>query len=164
MHSEMQRPARRLEFSCAGTQGPKARVELDARMRGPAPTQFVFACDEGPTLGGDGSAPTPLHLFVGALTGCLMTQMRNFARRLGVTLDSLEVEVRANWQFVPDGRLYETRPDGIEVDVNIASPNTEAEVAELIRAARRGCFIEQTLSVPNTIRHRMKTATGWTAL
>ena len=32
---------------------------------------------------------------------------------------------------------------------------------ELIETAKRGCFIEQTLGVPNTIRHRMKTPDGW---
>lgn len=158
---ESQRPARRLEFACTGRSGHKARVELETRMTSPLQTRFDFACDEGPSLGGDGSAPTPLHLFIGALTGCLMTQMRNFAGRMNITLDSLTVDVRASWQFTPVANAYETRPDGIEVDVSIESPDSEERIAALITASRKGCFIEQTLSVPNTLHHRMKTAGGW---
>lgn len=161
---ESKRPARRLEFACTGRAGPRMRVELDARMTAPSKTAFAFACDEGPNLGGDGSAPTPLHLFIGALTGCLMTQMRNFAGRMGVRLDNLTVDVRANWQFTPVADAYVTRPDGIEVDVSIESPDSEERIAALIAAARKGCFIEQTLAVPNVVTHRMMTAEGWKAL
>lgn len=161
---ESQRPARRLDFACTGRSGHKARVELETRMTSPGQTRFDFACDEGPNLGGDGSAPTPLHLFIGALTGCLMTQMRNFAGRMNITLDSLTVDVCASWRFMPVANVYETRPDGFEVDVSIESPDSEERIAALITAARKGCFIEQTLSVPNTLRHRMKTADGWKLL
>lgn len=161
---EAQRRARTLEFACTGRSGHKARVELDTRMTSPAQTQFTFACDEGPSLGGDGSAPTPLHLFVGALTGCLMTQMRNFAGRMNITLDSLTVDVRASWQFTPVANAYETHPEGIEVDVSVESPEIDDRIAALIAAARKGCFIEQTLLVPNALRHRMKTARGWKTL
>jgi len=161
---ESRRTARRLEFACTGRAGHRMRIELDASMTSPSQTHFSFACDEGPNLGGEGSAPTPLHLFIGALTGCLMTQMRNFAARMDVRLDNLTVDVRANWQFTPVGNAYETRPDGIEVDVSIESPASEERIAALIAAARKGCFIEQTLSVPNVVTHRMMTPGGWKAL
>ena len=35
------------------------------------------------------------------------------------------------------------------------------KVEALIAAAKKGCFIEQTLGRQNTIRHRMRTAQGW---
>lgn len=161
---ESARPATRLEFACTGTAAANMRVELDTRMVRPTKTQFKFACDEGPNLGGDGSAPTPLHLFIGALTGCLMTQIRNFGGRMGVAIDDIQIEVRAHWQFTPVDKAYETRPEGIEVDVFIDSPDSEDRIRSLIAAARKGCFIEQTLSVPNTITHRIKTDEGWKAI
>jgi len=51
-----------------------------------------------------------------------------------------------------------------EVDVAIESPDPEEKVAALINAARKGCFIEQTLGRQNTIHHRMKTPEGWKEL
>lgn len=140
------------------------RVELDARMESPSQTRFAVAADEGPNLGGDGSAPTPLHLFISALTACLVTQLRNFAKRMEVRIDDMRIDVRADWLYEVRGRIYETRPDGIEVDVFIDSPDSEGTLSELVAAARKGCFIEQTLSVPNHVTHRIKTAEGWKRL
>jgi hypothetical protein len=43
----------------------------------------------------------------------------------------------------------------------IDSANSINEVKELIIAAKKGCFIEQTLGQKNSINHRIKTKSGW---
>jgi len=35
------------------------------------------------------------------------------------------------------------------------------KILELVEAAKKGCFLEQTLGRENTIRHRIKTDGGW---
>lgn len=151
-------------FHCTGTATGKMRNELDVRMVAPMQERFTLASDEGPFHGGDATAPPPLALFVGALTGCLMTQLRAFARRTGVTLTGLQVETRVEWDWQATGRVYETAPKSFEIDVLIDSDDPLEAQSALVRAARRGCFIEQTLGQANAITHKLRTDSGWVAV
>lgn len=151
-----------VQFDCTGHAVGKMRNELSVTMVQPFPEgPFEMATDEGSFHGGDASAPPPLALFVGALTGCIMTQIRAFAKRLGVKIDDLKVETRVQWNWQAVGRVYETAPKAFEIDVLIDSSSPQDKVIELIETAKKGCFIEQTLGRQNTIRHQMKTADGW---
>lgn len=151
-----------VQFDCTGIATGKMRNELSVTMALPFPEgPFVMATDEGSFHGGDASAPPPLALFVGGLTGCIMTQIRAFAKRLGVRLGNLRVETRVQWDWQAAGRVYETAPRSFEIDVLIDSPDDADKVEALIAAAKKGCFIEQTLGRQNTIRHRMRTTEGW---
>jgi uncharacterized OsmC-like protein len=108
---------------------------------------YEIATDEGASLGGDATAPTPLHLFTAALTGCLMTQVRAFSRRLGVQLDGLRVEGITEWRAeIDDRRTHDAAPVGFQVDVYVDSPSPSAAVLDLVQAARRACFVEQSLA------------------
>ena len=154
-----------VQFDCNGHATGKMRNELAVKMKLPFEEgPFELATDEGSFHGGDASAPPPLALFVGGLTGCIMTQIRAFAKRMGVSLTDLNVETRVQWNWEAKGRIYETAPHSFEIDVMIESDDPDAKVAELIQAAKKGCFIEQTLGRSNTITHRMKTANGWVAV
>lgn len=151
-----------VQFNAEGTASGKMRNDLSVTMSLPfAEGPWEMATDEGSFHGGDGSAPPPLALFVGGLTGCIMTQIRAFSKRMGVTLSDLRVETRVQWNWEAKGRVYETAPKSFEIDVLMESPNTPSEVAALIEAAKKGCFIEQTLGRGNTIRHRLRTPEGW---
>lgn len=145
-----------VQFNCTGTAVGKMRNELAVDMVRPFHESFQLASDEGPFHGGDASAPPPLALFVAGLTGCIMTQIRAFAKRLDVSLDDLKVETRVVWDWEKAGRVYETAPKSFEIDVLLDSSSPTPKVIELIRAAQKGCFIEQTLGQANTIRHRLK--------
>ena len=46
----------------------------------------------------------------------------------------------------------------------IDSNNLIDEIKELVAAAKKGCFIEQTLGQKNLINHRIKTKGGWIRL
>ena len=148
-------------FKCAGNATGKMRNDLDVRMVEPFEEQFTLATDEGPFHGGDATAPPPLALFVGGLTGCIMTQLRAFAKRMDVIIDDLQVETTVKWTWMPKGRIYETAPESFDIDILLSSPSETKRQIELVNAAKKGCFIEQTLSVPNTITHRIKTEQGF---
>lgn len=151
-----------VQFDCKGHATGKMRNDLEVTMSKPfAEGPFHMATDEGSFHGGDASAPPPLALFVGGLTGCIMTQIRAFAKRLKVTVKDLDVETRVVWNWEAKGRVYETAPKSFEIDVLIDSDDPQDKVIELIEAAKKGCFLEQTLGQQNTIRHRMKTPDGW---
>ena len=162
-HPHAGMPAKaQVRFDCHGTATGKMRNELTCRMALPYEEgPFEMASDEGPFHGGDSTAPPPLALFVGALTGCIMTQMRAFAKRLGVTVTDLKVDARVTWDWEAKDRVYETAPHSFAIDVMLDSPDPEEAVRQVIETARKGCFIEQTLGVSNVIRHRIRTAEGW---
>ncbi|MGI9365801.1 MAG: hypothetical protein ACR2O8_11505 [Rhizobiaceae bacterium] len=90
-----------------------------------------------------------------------MVQIRAFAKRLDVCLDNLGVETRVIWDWEAKGRVYETAPHSFDIDVLIVSSSAQDKVIAPIEAAKEGCFVEPTLGRANTIRHRMKTPTGW---
>jgi uncharacterized OsmC-like protein len=148
-------------FTCTGKAVGKMRNELDVQMTKPMLETFTLATDEGPFHGGDATAPPPLALFIGGLTGCIMTQIRAFAKRMDVAIDDLSVDCKVVWQWTPKGRIYETAPKSFEIDVTLESPNSVDEQMALIAAAKKGCFLEQTLGQQNTIRHRLKTENGF---
>ena len=150
-----------VQFNCTGRAVGKMRNELDVQMVQPMVETFQLATDEGPFHGGDASAPPPLALFVGSLTGCIMTQIRAFAKRQGVSLNDLTVETRVQWDWAAQGKVYETAPKSFEIDVTIDSDDPVERLHDLVQTAKRGCFIEQTLGQSNTIRHRIRTADGW---
>jgi uncharacterized OsmC-like protein len=156
-------PARaQVQFDCKGHATGKMRNDLEVMMRLPFEEgPFGLATDEGSFHGGDASAPPPLALFVAGLTGCIMTQIRAFAKRMGVSLKDLDVETRAIWDWEAKGKIYETAPHSFEIDVLIESDDDRENVVALIEAAKKGCFLEQTLGRSNTIRHRLKTEDGW---
>lgn len=151
-----------VRFDCKGHATGKMRNDLSVTMKLPFEEgPFEMATDEGSFHGGDATAPPPLALFVAGLTGCIMTQIRAFAKRMGVSLKDLNVETRVIWDWQAKGRIYETAPKSFEIDVLIDSDDDQHKVVDLINAAKKGCFIEQTLGRSNTIRHRMKTPGGW---
>jgi len=90
-----------------------------------------------------------------------MTQIRAFGKRLGVPVEGLRTETRAIWSWQKDGRVYQTAPEGFEIDIFLDSPVSDDAKAALIAAAQKGCFLEQTLGRGNTIRHRLATADGF---
>ena len=151
-----------VQFDCKGRATGKMRNDLDVMMTQPFEEgPFVMATDEGSFHGGEASAPPPLALFVAGLTGCIMTQIRAFAKRLKVSIDDLNVETRVIWDWKAKGKVYETGPHSFEIDIFIESSDPLEKQLELVAAAQKGCFLEQTLSQKNTIKHRLKTPEGW---
>lgn len=148
-------------FTCRGEATGKMRNDLAVSMTEPFEEHFTLATDEGPFHGGDASAPPPLALFVGGLTGCIMTQLRAFAKRMGVTIEDLCVETTVRWRWMPKDKIYETAPQSFDIDIFLTSPNPFEDQVALVTAAKKGCFVEQTLTRANTITHRIRTDQGF---
>ena len=123
---------------------------------------FELATDEGPFHGGDGTAPPPLALFTAALTGCLMTQIRAFAKRLSIEMRGVEVKARLHWKGEQFGNdPYVTEPVSFGLDVHIDSDATPEKLRELLDAAKKGCFLEQSLAKGVIVGHRLKLDNEW---
>lgn len=144
-------------FRCRGTAEGKMRNALAVTMEKPWTESHELATDEGKQLGGEGTAPPPLALFVASLVGCIMTQIRSIAKRQDFPLNKLNVEALVEWQAHQIGNNpYEAKPKGFCLDIDISCDAPLGEVKKLLEVARKSCFIEQTLGCTNTIRHRLR--------
>jgi uncharacterized OsmC-like protein len=151
----------------------EARAKAVRKMRNeiavswPAMKQaWDLATDEAPNLGGEDTAPPPLALFIAALAGCAMTNIRMMARQMGVTIDALDVDVRAEWtREVPATGTHHADTKGFDLDIRIdTSAPTDAVVA-LMHASQIGCFVEHSLGVKARINHRLQHGQGeWIAV
>ncbi len=148
-------------FEGKGTASGKMRNDISVEWP-MMKESFELATDEGPFHGGDGTAPPPVALFTAALTGCLMTQIRAFAKRLKIELTGLEVGARLHWKGEQMGNdPYVTAPVAFSLDVEVDSSASEDDLRRLIAAAKKGCFIEQTLAEGIVVGHRLKLGGEW---
>lgn len=147
---------------CNGVATGKMRNETKIDIVEPFTESHELASDEGPFHGGDATAPPPLTYFVGGFVTCLMTQIRAFAKRLRIGLDDLNVDAEFAWKGITEpGKPYRAEPVGIRIDIEIGSASTDEQLAELVRAAKEGCFVEAIISDRIPVIHRLKTSTGW---
>ena len=148
-------------FEGVGTTGPNMRNDIAVEWP-MMKEKFQLATDEGPFHGGDGTAPPPLALFTAALTGCLMTQIRAFAKRLEIEIRHVEVNARLHWRGEQTGtEPYVTQPVGFSLDVDIDSDAKPKQLQHLLECAKKGCFIEQTLAQGLIVDHRLKIDGEW---
>ena len=148
-------------FEAEGVCVGKLRNEVTNTAHKPFQVCRMLATDEGHFQGGEDTSPTPLEFFLTGLVGCLMTQIRVFAKRMKVDMRDLSVCCRAHWEAVPDPVVpYAARPRGFEIDIALDSDAPEERVRDLIDGARRACFVEATLAQKNDIRHTLRLNAG----
>ncbi len=139
----------------------KMRSDIDVRFVTTNET-FQIATDEGKTHGGANTAPPPLALFTGALTSCLMTQIRAFAERLRIPVNNVTIHGRLHWRGEQVGsEPYVSAPVSFALDVDIDSDASPEDLTRLLNAAKKGCFVEATLGQINAVRHRLRVGDEW---
>lgn len=148
-------------FEGTGTSTGKMRNDITVNFTTMNET-FELATDEGPIHGGDGTAPPPLALFTAALTGCIMTQIRAFSKRLKVPIGQVTVNAKMHWQGTQTGRdPYTTAPVGFNLDIDFDSPASSKDQMRLLEAAKKGCFIETSLMQGVEVGHRLQIDGAW---
>ncbi len=148
-------------FQATGRSVGKMRSEITVTRPGGGET-YEMATDEGDFHGGDGTAPPPLAYFATGFTACLMTQIRAFAKRLNVPINGVEVTGHYRWIGRQTGREpYVGSPGGFSFDIDLDSDASTEDQIRLIEAAKKGCFIDQTMAVANDVGHRLKVGDDW---
>lgn len=133
-------------FTVSGVATGAMRNDLSVAMRSPDEATFELATDEGKFHGGEGTAPPPLAHFVAGWAGCITTRIRAFARKMRLDFSILAVGGSADW-LAEMRRFggYECWPVRFVMDVRIESSEDPERLLELVSAARKGCFVEQSL-------------------
>jgi len=143
-------------FQGTGTMSGKMRNDVKVHFETMDET-YELATDEGSFHGGDATAPPPLALFTAALTGCIMTQIRAFSKRMKIPIGQVTVNARLHWQGEQIGRdPYTTSPVGFDLDIDFDSPANKDDQMRLMAAAKKGCFIETTLMQGLEVGHRLQ--------
>lgn len=143
----------------------KMRCDVSVVLEGIPNGSYEVATDEGAYLGGDGTAPPPLGLFAAALAGCLMTQIRSFAKNLKIPVAGVRMDTSCKWKGeLSKDRTYSGSPVGFHLDIDVDSSAPTEDITRLIALAKQGCFIEQTLAQPNNVTHRLKIDDEWVSI
>ena len=154
---------RHLSIECHAESSGKMRNDI--RVTTTSGEGWDLATDEGPLLGGDATAPPPLALFVASLAGCLMTQIRMFARRLKIDVSTVRVDGVAKWVAITNERApYTSESRGIELRITLHGEHTTNEARELVEAARLGCFVERSVEPATVIEHLLAVDEDWVRL
>jgi Predicted redox protein, regulator of disulfide bond formation len=143
----------------------RTEFELAEIHSGKADEVFHMATDESRSPAGENSAPPPLAHFATALVGCLVTHIRAFARAMDIPLRDVSAEATFRWigRRIGDA-THEARLDAISIDIDIDSVAAEGDLLRLVDLAKKGSFVEQTLSQSINLSHRLKRPGGWTSL
>lgn len=146
-----ERRAVRIDFETQAV----GKMRNEVSMTAPWGSGWEMATDEGGFHGGDDTAPPPLAYFATGFAGCFLTQVRAFAKRMDIQFSALSTSGYVEWWIETDGRKpYTTGPQQFAIDLNCETTASTDRLIELVEAAKRGCFVEQSLvSVP--IKHRI---------
>ena len=113
----------------------------------------------GQSSGGSGTGPGPGTLGRGALGSCLALGYAMWAARLRVPLDSVEVEVEADYDSRGELGLDDGVPPGytqVRCIVTIASQATEADVRRVVDTADRFSPYRDVFARANDVRRELK--------
>ena len=150
-----------IEFEGSGVATGKMRNDISVTFKSMNET-FDLPTDEGKFHGGDGTAAPPLAYFTAALIGCVMTQIRAFSKRLKIPIGEVKVDAKLHWEGHQTGRdPYVTAPVGFSLDIDLDTSASDEDQHRLIAAAKKGCFIEQTLKQGIEVGHRLKIGDAW---
>ena len=91
-----------------------------------------------------------------------MTQIRAFAKRLKIDLRDVEVRAKLHWEGEQEGdEPYVTNPVGFGLDVTLDTDASARDQHRLLDAAKKGCFLEQTLAKGLIVDHRLRIGEAW---
>jgi len=102
-----------------------------------------------PAVGGSGDVPCSGDVLLGALAACQETTLRMVAANMGIELESLEVEIEADWDARGTLALgdYPIGLTAIRCNTRVTVPqDVRGERAErLLRSAEKYCVVLNTL-------------------
>ena len=97
---------------------------------------FSILVDEPEAVGGTGAGPQPTDLLLASVASCFALALAYSAGKQGITVTGVRVEA--------EGRYAGPRFDAVRISVDVTGPTPE-ELADLIVAAERVCYVSNTL-------------------
>lgn len=119
--------------------------------------EHQFRADEPKEAGGSGSAPTPYEHLLGALGECTSMTLLLYARRKGIPLERVTVELDDSRIYAKDcadcmsgdGYIHEIRRR-----IQLNGPLTDEQRARLLEIANK-CPVHKTLTAEIKVRTKL---------
>jgi uncharacterized OsmC-like protein len=119
---------------------------------------YQFRVDEPESLGGGNVAPNPVEYALAALGSCQAITYRFWAAHLGITLDSVHVEVEGDLDVRGFFGLDDTVRAGfgsVRVGVRVTGPETAERYQELAAAVDAHCPVLDLFSHPVPVQREL---------
>jgi putative redox protein len=123
--------------------------------------QFSVGVDEPPGLGGQDTAPNPVEYILAALGSCQEITYRLYADALGIPLNGVSVQLTGTIDlrgFFNVDESVRSGYQGIEAEVILDSPASEADLARLKEIVDRHCPVLDILRNPTPVRLSLRSA------
>jgi len=104
--------------------------------------EFTLPVDEPVEVGGSDEGPQPTELLLGAVSSCFTLAVAHVARRRGIELTHLQVEVTGTY----DGPRFS------DLDISVDAGCDPAVREKLLEAAARVCYVTNTLRNAPSLR------------
>ncbi|RWR15834.1 OsmC family peroxiredoxin [Agrococcus lahaulensis] len=113
--------------------------------------------DEPAGLAGDDAGASPVEAALGALLACQTVVYRLYAKRLGLTIDRLELRAEGDLDVRGLFGADDVRPGfaGVRVVVDIDGPHERARFEELRRLVDAHCPVHDLFSNPTPVETRL---------
>lgn len=114
--------------------------------------QHAFTIDEPPALGGTDVGANPVEHLLAALGACQVITFGVWAQKLGIQLDSVDVDLNGDLDLRGFfGVDPDVRPgfESIDVEVRLSGPEPQERYDELVSAVERYCPVLDSLG--NTV-------------
>lgn len=108
-----------------------------------------FVIDEPETLGGANAGANPVEHLLAALATCQVITYQVWAAKLGIELDTIEVDAQGDLDVRGFFGVDDSVPagfSGIRTNVRIGGPETRERYAELTTAVEAHCPVLDTLT------------------
>lgn len=111
--------------------------------------QHEFTVDEPESLGGADKGANPIEHLLAALASCTVISYQVWAGKLGIAVDSIDVDLEGTIDLAGFFGTDETvRPgfQGIELGIRVAGPASEADYRRLEQAVAEHCPVLDNLT------------------
>lgn len=138
-------------------EGTGVRQEIEVGGGGAA---HRFATDTVPPFGGEDSAPSPLSLTLGALTGCNQITAQIVAQELGVTLGRFTFDVTGDFDpsVMAGGAQGDPNFEAVRLGATIETDADDATFERLKVETERRCPVTQLF-----VRSGLEYTSAWSA-
>ncbi len=146
----------RLEVQASLVPATATQVSVQARQHG-------FTIDEPDSLGGTDLGPNPVEALLAALGACQVITFQVWAEKLGLTFDTLDIDLAGELDLRGFFGLTEgVRPGfkSIDIEVRLRGAETAERYAQLVETVEQHCPVLDNLSTPVPVRATFTRATG----
>jgi uncharacterized OsmC-like protein len=125
--------------------------------------EWTLTAGVGAKNGGNNAGPNPGVLGRGALGSCLAISYAMWATRLGVELESLEVEIEADYDTRGELGVSDDVPPGysqVRYIVTVSSPASEADVRRVLDTTDKYCPYLDVFARAIDVRREVRITAG----